>query len=170
MQIIINQTALTDAEIQNLQQQYGVQLVPGRYWYDRLCGAWGQEGGPAAGFVMPGIAAGGPLRADASAGTTGVFINGRQLHYLDVTALQRFIPVLPGRYWVDAAWNCGYEGGPPLFNLAHVMRMSGASGGGAWSHTTSMFTDSTAVGGDGEGFMYVSGKDSSGTSYTYFPT
>jgi hypothetical protein len=119
---------------------------------------------------MPGISVGGPLRADSSGGNTNVFINGRELHFLDVLGLQQLGPVLPGRYWVDAYWNCGYEGGPALFNLAQLMQVrSSGNQGGAWSHTTKHFTNNTTVGGDGAGFMYVSGKDHNGNSYTYFP-
>ena len=61
--------ACTD-EIAAIEQQYGVRLAKGRYWYDRACGAWGIEGGPTVGFVMPGLAVGGPLRADSSGGNT----------------------------------------------------------------------------------------------------
>ena len=123
------------------------------------------------GFVIPGIAVGGSLSANASGGNTNVFINGRELHPLDVLGLQQLGPVLPGRYWVDAQWNCGYEGGPALFNLAFLMRARSGGGnrGGAWSHTTSHFTDNMTVGGDGQGFMYFSGKDHHGDSYSYFP-
>lgn len=168
--ISINGTVLTTNEIQAIEQQYGVRLAEGKFWYDRYCGAWGIEGGPTLGFVMPGIAFGGELRADSSGGNTNVFINGRELHYQDVLGLQQLGPVMPGRYWIDAYWNCGFEGGPALFNLAQLMRAnSGGNQGGAWSHTTKGFTDNTTVGGDGAGFMYVSGKDHNGDSYTYFP-
>jgi hypothetical protein len=168
-EVVINHISLTPAEIAAIEGHYQVVLAPGRYWYDRACGAWGIEGGPTLGFVMPGLPVGGPLRPDASGGATQVFINGRQLHYSDVMALQRLGPVMPGRYWVDAYWNCGYEGGPALFNLAQLMRARSGGQGGAWSYTTSGFTDNTTVGGDGQGFMYVAGKDHHGDSYTYFP-
>ena len=168
--ISINKAVLTAAEISAIEQQYGVQLAGGQYWYDKNCGAWGIEGGPTVGFVMPGIAVGGALRRDSSGGNTNVFINGRELHQMDVLGLQQLLPVLPGRYWVDASWNAGYEGGPALFNLALLMRArSGGNQGGAWSHTTKHFTNNTTVGGDGADFMYVSGKDSHGNSYSYFP-
>ncbi|HEV2840758.1 MAG TPA: hypothetical protein VGW39_05480 [Chthoniobacterales bacterium] len=169
-EIVINRTPLTAAEINAIEQQYGVQLVGGQYWYDRACGAWGSEGGPTLGFVMPGLQVGGALRADSSGGNTRVFINGRELHYLDVMGLQQFLPVQAGRYWVDAFWNCGYEGGPALFNLAHLMRARfGGQGGDAWTHTTKGFSNNTTVGGDSTGFMFASGKDHHGNSYTYFP-
>ena len=166
----INGVVLTAAEVQAIEKKYGVQLVAGKYWYDRNCGAWGIEGGPTVGFVMPGISVGGPLRADASGGNTNVFINGRELHYLDVLGLQQLGQVLPGRYWVDARWNCGYEGGQALFNIALLMSArSSASKGGTWSSTTKHFSNNTTVGGDGGSFMYVSGKDHHGNSYSYFP-
>jgi len=167
--VVVNRTPLSQDEITAIEQKFGVRLVEGRYWYDRACGAWGIEGGPSVGFVMPGLSAGGALRADSSGGNTRVFINGRELHSLDVARLQQYLPVQMGRYWVDAYWNCGYEGGPTLFNLALLMRAQSGGKGGAWSHTTKGFVDNTTVGGDGEGFMYVAGKDHQGKSYTYFP-
>ncbi len=167
--IIINRVALTAAEISAVEQQYGVRLQAGRFWYDRECGAWGLEGGPVMGYVMPGLTIGGPLPPDASGGSTGVFVNGRELHPQDVAGLQRFMIVQRGRYTMDAFWNCGFEGWPPLFNLAQLMRTQAGGDGGPWSYTTKSFTNNTTVGGDGGDFMYVSGKDANGESYTYFP-
>lgn len=167
--VVVNGKSLAAAEISTIEQQYGVRLMSGQYWYDHACGAWGIAGGPTLGFVMPGLQVGGALRPDASSGNTEVFINGRELHLLDVMGLQQFILVQVGRYWVDAFWNCGYEGGPVLFNLAHLMRAYSNGKGGAWSHTTQGFTHNTTVGGDGKDFMYVAGKDHNGNSYTYFP-
>lgn len=38
-----------------------------------------------------------------------------------VNALQQLVgPVRPGRYWLDAYGNAGFEGGPPLVNLAQA--------------------------------------------------
>jgi hypothetical protein len=167
--IVVNRVPLTAAQIDAIERQYRVRLAEGSFWYDRACGAWGLEGGPALGFVMPGLQIGGALRADSSNGNTRVFINGRELHYYDVMGLQQYLPVQAGRYWVDGYWNCGYEGGPPLFNLAMLMRARTGGKGGAWSHTTKGFTNNTTVGGDGAGFMYVSGKDHNGNSYSYCP-
>jgi hypothetical protein len=169
--LYVNGTALTTDEIQSIEKKYGVQLVPGKYWYDKNSGAWGIDGGPTVGFVMPGLNVGGPLKANASNGNTQVFINGRELHYMDVAGLQQLGPVIPGRYWVDNHWNCGYEGGPALFNIGLLImaKTNGSKSGGPWSATTKHFTNNTTVGGDGGSFMYVSGKDSHGDSYTYFP-
>jgi hypothetical protein len=75
------------------------------------------EGGPAAGQILPGLSLGGPLQADASRGDTGVFLNGRELHAMDVAVLQRCVAVAPGRYWLAANGVGGYEHAPPSFNL-----------------------------------------------------
>lgn len=55
-----------------------------------MCGAWGKTGGPGLGLIAPGLPLPGTLRADASNGTTGVFINGRQLHLMDALGLQMY--------------------------------------------------------------------------------
>lgn len=157
---VVNDEVLPEGTVRALERQYGMRIENGEYWYDRISGAWGLRGGPAAGFILPGLTLGGPLRADASSGNTGVFVNGRELHALDVLALQRIVPVvLPGRYWVDAQGNGGYEGGPPLFNLFALAHSARGAQGGPWSHT-SKYTGGT-VGGDGEGFLYYNGGKTS---------
>jgi hypothetical protein len=120
--VVINSVLLDEATLTALEQLQHTPIPNGRYWYDRVCGAWGIEGGPARGFVVAGLNLGGPLRADASRGRTGVFINGRELHALDVAALRRLGPVRLGRYWLDALGNVGNEGGPALVNLVQVAR------------------------------------------------
>ena len=115
--IFINEQELTPQQVQALRVTYGVTGQPGHFWYDRMNGSWGFQGGPAAGIIMPGLNLGGPLRADASNGDTGVFINGRQLHRIDVQRLMQLGPVYQGRYWMDAQGNVGLEGGPPLINI-----------------------------------------------------
>jgi hypothetical protein len=90
-------------------------VPPGRYWYDAASGGAGTWGGPASAYVGPGLALGGPLPANASGGghgrLTGVFINGRELHPLDVQGLSRLGPVIPGRYWWDASATSGSRAG-----------------------------------------------------------
>jgi hypothetical protein len=78
-QVIVNAVPLSADTLRALQRMYPVPIQPGRYWYDRVSGAYGFEGGPIAGQMRAGLKLGGPLRADASRGTSGVFINGRQL-------------------------------------------------------------------------------------------
>src|SRR5215475_1660113 len=126
------------ATLERLERGVG-RLDDGAYWYDARTGASGRWGGPTLAFLPPGLALGGPLPADASGGgqgtLTGVFVNGRELHPLDVSGLQQLIgQVWPGRWWVDAQGNYGVEGGPPLGNLI-VLARTNRSGGGkqAWS-------------------------------------
>ncbi len=125
--VVVNGTRLDDYILSAHERQYRTHIPNGRYWYDAFCGAWVNEGGPMRGLTLAGLNLGGPLRADASRGRTGVFINGRQLHKLDVMALKQLGPVLPGRYWVDAWGSVGYEGGPALFNLIQVARARSAA-------------------------------------------
>lgn len=127
--IIVNGTPLPPAIVQALHQS-GVQARDGNWWYDARTGAFGAHGGPTAGFLTPGMPLGGALRADASGGGDGryggVFINGRELHPQDIAALSGMIgPVIPGRYWVDAAGNFGSEGGGLLGNLHALAAASG---------------------------------------------
>ncbi|MGH9901566.1 MAG: hypothetical protein ACRD68_07105, partial [Pyrinomonadaceae bacterium] len=112
-----NESLVDDSSLNALERYYRVRIPDGDYWYDRRCGAWGEEGGPTLGFILPGLNLGGRLKANASRGRTGVFVNGRELHRLDVLALQQIMTVYRGRFWVDAHGNGGYEGGPALFNL-----------------------------------------------------
>ena len=136
-QIVVNTVPLTVETVQSLQRIYPVPIQPGRYWYDAFSGAWGQEGGPIAGQMMPGLRLGGPLRADASRGTSGVYINGRQLTLGEKAYLEQSCqtPVRPARYWVNAYGVGGFEGAPPSFNLALCGGGQSRGGGGGGSST-----------------------------------
>jgi hypothetical protein len=140
-QIVVNTVPLTVETVQSLQRIYPVPIQPGRYWYDAFSGAWGQEGGPIAGQMMPGLRLGGPLRADASRGTSGVYINGRQLTLGEKAYLEQSCqtPVRPARYWVNAYGIGGFEGAPPSFNLA--LCGGGQSRGGGGGSSTRTFCD-----------------------------
>ena len=135
--VVVNGQALPVDTVRALERAYQVPIAPGRYWYDPMSGAWGQQGGPIVGQMMPGLKLGGPLRADASNGTTQVFINGRELTMIEVLGLQQACQtaVLRGRYWVNAQGIGGVEGGPPIFNLAACGRSSGGGGGGSSTRT-----------------------------------
>jgi hypothetical protein len=117
------------------------RLEDREYWYDPVSGATGLWGGPALAFLPPGLELPGPLPAEASGGgrgaLTGVFVNGRELHPVDVAALQQLVgQVLPGRWWVDAQSNYGLEHGPALGNLgaiAAARRRAGQGGNSSWS-------------------------------------
>ena len=165
--VIVNGVRIEEKTRQALEQAYGVPVKPGRYWYDRVSGVWGNEGGPAMGQIHPGLQLGGALRADASQGDTGVYVNGRQLHRQDVAALQRCTQVIPGRYWVAANGVGGYEGAPPSFNLAVLCANAGGGGsstrcdnyGGGQFNCSNPRTGIGMISeGGGRGAVFVDGK------------
>ena len=136
--VVVNGQALSVETVQQLQQVYPVAIAPGRYWYDAVSGAYGREGEPIAGQMMAGLTLGGPLNANASRGTSGVFINGRQITGGEVAYIERLCqtPVVPGRYWIMASGVGGYEGGPAIFNLAQCPGVPQQSSGSRSSSRT----------------------------------
>jgi len=158
--VYINKTLLNDATVYALERKYRVRIPDGKYWYDKICGAWGVEGGPTAGFILPGLKLGGLLRADASNGRTRVVVNGRELHAIDVLGLQRLGPVYPGRYWVDAQGYAGYEGQPPFCNLIQLANQAGLLSGGGRKRILSGMYDSGIGRVLGNGDFYISGNSS----------
>lgn len=152
-EVVINDQSVSLRELQAQSMRSGQRIRDGRYWYDAMTGAWGYEGQATSGFVAPGLSLGGPLRADASNGHTGVFINGRQLADGDVIALMQMgIPVQQGRWWVDAFGNAGAEGGPALFNLRAIAQQNSLTRGNDSIYSTWGSGDnksSTWIGADG---------------------
>jgi hypothetical protein len=131
--VVVNGVRLNDGDVAQLERLEGGKHAPlrdGTYWYDPVSGAWGAQAGPARGVRRAGLQVGGPLRPNASNGHTGVFVNGRELHRLDVAALARLGEVRPGRYWLDAEGNFGREGGPRLGNLVRLAARAEAAGVG----------------------------------------
>jgi len=155
--VTVNRVRLADQQVKTFEQRWRIQVNDGQYWYDQVSGAWGMDGGPTAGWIMPGLDLGGPLPADASGGTTGVFINGRELHVMDVAALMRLGPVYQGRWWVDAQGTFGLEGGPPMGNLWLLAQQRGMRPGQAWSHYSK--DGNSFVGGDNNGCTYFNSHD-----------
>ena len=88
--VVVNRVRLPDQQVRDLETRWSVQVRDGRYWYDAVSGAWGMDGGPTAGWILPGLTLGGGLPPDASNGATGVFINGRQLPDQDGLPLRSF--------------------------------------------------------------------------------
>ncbi|HVQ37529.1 MAG TPA: hypothetical protein VMS31_08350 [Pyrinomonadaceae bacterium] len=128
-QVFVNGVLLREEQVNFLEQKYHSALPGGNYWYDRMCGAWGVMGGPVLCTLEPNHDIGGPLQPGASLGNTGVFINGRELHYLDIALLQRVVPmIIQGRWWLDVYGNFGSEGGPMLGNIWSLAQSQGASG------------------------------------------
>jgi hypothetical protein len=77
--VVVNGEALSPQLVRALETQYRTPLQPGRFWYDRVSGLWGREGGPSQGQIHPGLDLGGPLAAGASVRSfrdkTFVFVN-----------------------------------------------------------------------------------------------
>jgi hypothetical protein len=154
--VFINGRELNPDQVAALTATYGYSPPAGRFWYDSLSGAWGALGREPAGFILPGHDFG-PLPADASGGTTGVFINGRQLNMVEAIAIQSaFGAVYPGRWWLDGRTGYfGLEGNPmPLGNLIAMIQAqnnpAGAGGGG-----DNFWSSRTAVGNSSGGCTYV---------------
>ena len=156
--VVVNRARLSDDQVAALESRFHVRILDGAYWYDRRSGAWGTEGGPTIGFIPAGLSLGGPLRADASGGRTGVFINGREIHPIDAAVLQQLLgQLIPGRYWVNSLGLCGHEGNPlAILNLATLVQAERARS----AETTHGRNDFTGIGSGGDGrTSYVMGKD-----------
>lgn len=149
--VYVNNKQVSANTIHQLKKTYGIAIANGSYWYDNICGAWGYSGGKTMGFIPARLPIGGRLQSNASNGRSGVFVNGRQLPFADVSALKRIINVVPGRFWLDHKGNGGYEGMPSTFNLIYLSRKSGSS---------SFYRNSyTGIGsGSSGGTSYVIGK------------
>jgi hypothetical protein len=118
--VTVNGVTLTQPDWVALRQRFDLPAdAAGRFWYDNATGAVGREGAGTGAFLAAGLNLGGPLAADASGGTSGVFVNGRQLTTGEVDFLEGVLgdPIPAGRYSVDAAGNAGPEGQPPVVNL-----------------------------------------------------
>lgn len=134
-----NGRAATPSDLETLKKieaMYGRPTPSGDYWYDATSGAAGAWGGPTLGFLPAKLDLGAPLPANASGGgdgrLTGIFINGRELHPIDVKVLLNIYgQVIPGRFWVDGNGNAGREGGPALVNLVQLAQQRAAAGRGS---------------------------------------
>jgi hypothetical protein len=155
--VVVNGVPLSEAQVRALENLNHQPAIPGRYWYDGISGAYGMEGGPALGQTYAGLKMGGPLRADASNGNTGVFVNGRQINLQEVVAWSRTIPVRPGRYWVNHDGVGGLEGQGPSFDLAALARQAGTwsiSGSGAFGAKTDAGMVVTVPGNSGHPIVW----------------
>lgn len=108
--VVVNGHTMTAAQVQQFHQTYGNPPIPGTWWYDPQSGLYGPVGGPPIGQMNAGHRYG-RLAASASAGNTGVFLNGRELPATELAVYARQVgPVTPGRYWMDHSGNVGREG------------------------------------------------------------
>jgi hypothetical protein len=172
--VAFNGAPLDAAGWQTLREleTYIGEVPNGCYWYDTRSGGAGVWGGPAAAYLGPGLALGGPMPAQASGGgsgrVTGVFINGRELHVIDVQGLSQVLPVQRGRYWWDAAGNVGFEGGPVRFNFYWVLQQQRGGAGASTYRQGARPGESTYV---GQGCTTVHGRlrtGDEGSSYSYY--
>ena len=160
--VVVNGSPVPKARLAEIENYYRLSIADGEYWYDRTSGAAGPAGGPTLTFIVPGLDLGGPLQPDASAGNTGVFINGRELPQQDLIALTRLVGfVQPGRYFLDGNGNAGYEGGPPMINLIAASRQQQSQGGSDGWYSQAVGAGGNESGGTG----YVMGKDASGNTW-----
>jgi len=161
--VIVNGKTLSSKTVQTLEFYYKIKIQNGRYWYDRKSGLWGIEGQPARGIILTGMNLGGSLKADASAGKSGVFINGREITRFELGELvkitQTYIP--PGRYWLDEK---GYAGPVGQRATANLFKIAARYYG--QNNQTSFYRNRyTGIGsGNSGGTFYVIGKD---FSYTH---
>lgn len=151
----VNGVTISDRTLKKLEQDQGLHLPRGDFWYDRVSGAWGVAGGPTLGFTTPGINLGGPLRRDASKGDSGVFINNRELPLQDVAGLQQLnVPVQRGRWWVDSLGNFGREGSPA--GVGNLFQFSQGKGGAYQRATAGGY-----IGSDGQTSYFFDPKTGS---------
>ena len=154
--VVINGQRLTDSELEQLERAYGIRIDDADYWYDPVLGAWGVRGGPTMGFIVAGLALGGPLRADASGGNTQVFVNGREIHVFDLMALQQITgPIMPGRYFINSQGLAGFEGGPPLWNLLAMAAQAQQSSGGGSNTWQSKLTGASGFSDGHSGAVFL---------------
>src|SRR5262245_24419895 len=143
-QTIINGKAMTAQQKAEFRKIYGVQPLGGDFWYDSRSGLWGVKGREAFGVIRPGHNYG-PLSPAASAGKTGVFINGRQINTAEALYIRNMLgSVVPGRWWLDGT--TGYFGvvgsAVPAGNLYAAARAAQQSrcGGGVHYYRDGMGT------------------------------
>ncbi len=162
--VFINGRELSAQQVMALAATYRYAPPRGRFWYDTVSGAWGAEGHETVGFILPGYDLG-PLAENASAGNTGVFINGREITMVEAAGLQRtFGAVYQGRWWLDGrTGNFGLEGNPmPMGNILAALRAQGRGGGGG--DGDNFWSSATARGNSSGGCSYVNVGGTTATS------
>lgn len=166
--IYINHKKLTQTQINELEQIYGITPPEGEYWYDSQSGLQGRWGEQAAGPIYPGHDFG-ELPREASNGHTSIIINGRELPESEVVFLELLLQIqrIPGEYWLDGYGNIGFAGQLPFANLYAVLssQSSPSDGGNIWS---SYLTG--AGGGSAGGCSYVNLPSGSGVSAGFVST
>jgi len=158
--VIINGITLSDKEINQLQKTYNVKPLPGNYWYDKKSGLYGVVGYQAFGFMKPDHSFG-TLKENASNGNTQVFVNGRQLPQTEWGIWSQLLGyyIQPGRYWLHADGNAGYEGNPnPTENLYIAARRNAyRNSGGGDNFWSTRFSAGNSNADNTQGYVSVPG-------------
>ena len=137
-QTVINGKALTAAQRAEFTRIQGMPPLGGNFWYDPASGLWGVVGREAFGVLRPGLSYG-PVSPTASSGTTGVFINGRQINMAEALYIKSLLgSVVPGRWWLDGrTGNFGLEGNQlPVGNSSPSRRQPSPAAAGPTTTTT----------------------------------
>ncbi|MFC2084068.1 hypothetical protein ACFLS9_03345 [Bacteroidota bacterium] len=160
-EVMINDTVLSKEQIEELIETYGIEPLPGDYWYDTKSGLYGVVGYPAYGYMYAGHDFG-SLRRDVSQGNTNVVVNGRELPQTEWAVWSYILGywIQAGNYWFDDQGNAGYEGNPlPLVNLFVAAQQNtyqgrGGSGDNFWS---TRFSAGNYDSGNQRGYVSVPG-------------
>ena len=159
--VVVNGVSLSEAQVAEIEKTYGVRPKEGKYWYDAKSGLYGVVGFPAYGYMQPNHRFG-SMKSNVSKGTTGVFINGRELPPMEYTVWSYIVGswIQPGRYWLDHEGNAGYEGNPaPVINLFVAAKQNGYHGQGASGDNfwTSRFSAGNSDSDGKRGYVSVPG-------------
>jgi hypothetical protein len=138
--ITVNRTGLTAADIEVLEETLrnldptgvGIGWLPSEFWYDSVSGATGYMGQGTNTFAPAGLALP-PMVSNVSGGTTGVFVNGRQIVQTELNFLQGLLgPIAPGTYYLHNDGIAGIilpdgsESQPPYqWNLIQIAQAQG---------------------------------------------
>ncbi len=164
----INGVTLNAAQKKELADTYGMDAAPGNFWYDQRSGAYGRVGEGMLTFINPGHSLG-TMSSDASNGSTGIIINGRNIPPDEVLFYVAILgSVVPGQYWLDGSTgDFGIEGSDVTLGniIAAIQQKSSQAAindfpGGGGDFYRSGSTDAT-IGSQG-GCSYVSFGDGSG--------
>ncbi|CAM6091890.1 unnamed protein product [Calypogeia fissa] len=95
--VVVNGVPIKDVDVKKAEELAG-PIHPGSYWYDIQAGFWGLEPGPCLGMIPPCILQlNAPMSGACSGGSTGILVNGRELHQKDLERLSsRGLPTAPG--------------------------------------------------------------------------
>ncbi|XP_022770553.1 protein ENHANCED DISEASE RESISTANCE 4-like [Durio zibethinus] len=85
--VSVNGYPIPERVVKKAEKMAG-RIHPGQYWYDFRAGFWGVLGGPCLGIIPPFIEEFNyPMPENCAGGTTGVFVNRRELHQKDLDLL-----------------------------------------------------------------------------------